>query len=127
MTSLKHDLLHHTFQRRTRYEIHDASAAFQGFTDETLIVSRKSACAEMVIVSAMIVAYKLASGERGEKRNAIIIARDKDGVARPITALLDNGKGKKKQAQRIIKRIKEIGDEYAKLRGAKVTYQEVQG
>lgn len=125
MTSLKHDLLHHPFQRRIKYELHKADAVFQGFSDDTIIATRKSACSEPVIVSAIIIAYKLTQKEFGLKENAVIVVREKDGVYRPITAILRNGKGEKQRAQRIIKRIKQIGDEYAKLRGAKVTYKEV--
>lgn len=123
--SLKHDLLHHPFKRRRIYEIHKPDAVFQGFTDETLVYTYKSACSEGKVVAGMIVAVKLKAHLKGDTDgDAVIIAREKDGEVRPITAVLKNGKGKKQRAQRIIKQIKKIADEYTKKRGAKVTYME---
>ena len=129
--SLKHDLLHHPLKRRTRYELHDVDAVFRGFDDETVKLVHKSACDEPLTVAMIVASVKFknvlaeAKGKKGDE--VVLVERKKDGQIRPITLVVEGGEGKKRRANRIVKRVKEIAEEYAERNKAKVHYHMEEG
>lgn len=119
ISDIKHDILHHPFQRRERYEIHKIDAVFTGFGDDTLDTVIKSACGDFKIGIAVDASIKTDRvlkklvGKSDESDEVILIKRTKEGYIKPIMANIDNGKGKKKRGARIEKRIEEIAKQYS--------------